>query len=646
MMDTTPVKIGAWTWTVWPTMMLPTEAWVVAQARERGARFVDDFHRTREGNIQREQVNPLQFGWEQPPLQAVRQLLAGTYKPGVFGVRSKECPDGWTMRKAANDVVMLGGNGSGKTECQAKLAMEVLETKPRSEARCFSQNENTSVRYIQRAMARYLRPELRRIKSQGVTTKISYKEATGFSDNLFILPSGSAALFPTYKGYEQDTKSVEGGEADVASWDEEAPGDLLKTLRFRVHKKGGFIIGGFTPVDGYTETVGQYIEGGRIIECIPARLVVWDWWQRKWSWGEWLLPQHEELVKGCPPGHVPFVIQSGESETQGRRFAVTFPTMFNPYTDVEGILSGTALRGESPVKGDKLSFALERIWGWATKKARKAFPNFGDVHLVDPERVPRIESMTVWQWVDPHGERNWFMNWTGVDTQGNRWTFKEWPSGDIGEWAVPGAKPDGKIGPAQTEGGGKAFDDYKRIIYEAEGWRPGADGVWQMKPEKPPLQRLAEGMRFDDFDFGSFEVFDRQMDPRPADTELPSAKERKTYIDYMGDAIRGAEGKVIMAGLDFQSGPDCSVEEGKQWVNEWICGGWDPQREATPMNKPKWYISKTCVNTIWALRTFTGADGQKGACKDPIDCLKGLSKTGIRFVAKGMLGTYVGKAKR
>jgi len=212
------------------------------------------------------------------------------------------------------------------------------------EWRAFSQSELTSIRYIQKPAHRYLPPDLRNVKSSGLTTKISYKEATGFSESCFILPNHSAALFPTYKGFMQDPNTVEGGEADLATWDEEAPAELLKTLRFRVHKKGGFVLGGFTPVGGYTETVAEYIEAGEILEAIPARNVEWNWErlpdQPLWRWGEWLLPPDQELVKGCPPGHVPFVIQSGSGG--GRRFAVALPTMFNPYTNVRAIIESTA----------------------------------------------------------------------------------------------------------------------------------------------------------------------------------------------------------------------------------------------------------------------------------------------------------------
>lgn len=331
------IKVGAWEWTHWPTFFMPTQEWLRAYGQAKGARAIDDFHRQREQFIAQEQFEPLAYGWEQPPVAVVRALLAGTYVPGTFGTALR--PQ-FRQEFKANDLVLLGGNGSGKSEVQAKIGVEVLTQKENREWRAFSQNEDTSIRYIQTPTNKYLPSNLRKIKKQGQTTKISFSEATGFSMGRLILPNHSAAFFPTYKGYQQDPKSVEGGEADIATWDEEAPSELLRTLRFRVHKKGGFLLGGFTPVGGYTDTVGEYIEGGTVLETIPARLVEWDWLQRGWKWGAWLLPPEQELVKGCPPGHVPFVIQSGGGG--GRRFAVTLPTMFNPYTNVQACVEGTA----------------------------------------------------------------------------------------------------------------------------------------------------------------------------------------------------------------------------------------------------------------------------------------------------------------
>jgi hypothetical protein len=273
------------------------------------------------------------------------------------------------------------------------------------------------------------------------------------------------------------------------------------------------------------------------------------------------------------------------------------------------------------IQGEKLAYALERLWGWPTKLARRAFPNFGDVHIVKPERIPPLPTLTLWHWCDPHGGRNWFFNWTGVDAAGVKWTFAEWPDGNVGEWAVPGPKHDGAEGPAQTYGGGKSFNDYKRLLHEIEGWS-FADGV---------MQPGAKAWR----------VWDRKMDPRPANTSVPSDEDSRTYIQHLADPVC-RNGAVVEPGVDYQAGCDCGVEEGIQWVNNWINDGWDANAPVTPLNMPKWYISSNCPNTIWALRTFTGADGQKGACKDPIDCLKGMSKTGIEHVARGQFGAYGG----
>jgi hypothetical protein len=601
---------------------------------QRGLSWVHEAHAKRERGIQRQQHNPLHYGWEQPPLKIVRALLKGEYQPGMMGTARVA---NWKQSRSANDLVMLGGNGSGKTELQAKLVMEVLDGQSNREARCFSQNEATSVRYIQRAMFRYLRPELRQVKSQGQVTKISYKESTGFSEGIFILPWHSAALFPTYKSWEQDPKSVEGGECHVLSWDEEAPSDLIVTLRFRVHKVGGFLVGGFTPVHGYTDTVAQYTHGGRILETIPARDVVWDWVRQTWSWGRWLLPEDKVLVEGCPPGHVPLVIESAGGA--GRRFAVVLPTMFNPYTDVAAIIES--------VSGKPTDHVLERLWGWTSRKIRPAL-QFADHHIVPAENVPPLTELTIYQLVDPcPPPRNWFMLWVGVDREGRVWVLAEWPDIDVGEWAVPGTEPDGKPGEGAFACGPGGFGGYKLLILAREGWAPDKDGVWHPGPQAVNTMR-------------------RLFDPRAASWRVPSAEEGDalTYIDHMLQPVT-RDKREIAPGLVFEGASAAGIDVGNEFINGWLTDGWNPQEPLSPLNCPRFYINGGvrdeakreqvhpllrvgCQNTIWCMRTFTGrkrsgAMDEKSASKDPIDCLKAGAKTGLHYLATdGGVGRWVG----
>jgi hypothetical protein len=297
---------------------------------------------------------------------------------------------------------------------------------------------------------------------------------------------------------------------------------------------------------------------------------------------------------------------------------MTFPTFFNPYTHVATIIEST--------EGKPAEHKLERLWGWASKKVQKAFPNFGEWHIVDRARVPKPKDLCIYRLLDPHGDRNWFMLWIGVDTEGRRWVFHEWPDAELGEWALPGgrmegrARHDGKAGPAQFLGSGRTFRDYQELILGVEGWTVEA-GQWKAGTT-------------------AWEIQDSRMDPRPAGTSVPSDPTGRTYLDFMSEPIRGTDGQIIGPGLNFAAAPATGVEEGKQLINNWLCEGWNPREPVTPLNCPRTYVSKSCSNLIWSLRVWTGLDGEKGASKDPIDCLKMAAKMDLVHLPHGAMGTY------
>ncbi len=52
------------------------------------------------------------------------------------------------------------------------------------------------------------------------------------------------------------------------------------------------------------------------------------------------------------------------------------------------------------------------------------------------------------------------------------------------------------------------------------------------------------------------------------------------------------------------------------------------------INEPQLQIVETCPNVVYSLEHFTGIDGQKGACKDPVDCIRGIFLTSVGFVGE------------
>lgn len=603
------VRVGPFDWTIHSTAWLPTEDQLVALAKAKGPDALHALWETRERSIANELACPASYGWENPVWQVVRQLMGilrgSDEKPGyVVGAIGSAAPYAPTERLIADDILLFGGNRSGKTELGGKLVNEVLRAKDGSISRCWSQNQNTSRGEQQPMLFKYLDPGLQHVKRQGIFTKISYSKATGFSESTFVLPNRSQCWLLTYNSWRQDKTAAEGGEADIIWCDEEVPAELLDTLRFRTGQRRMKLLCTFTPIEGYSEACAQYLEGASIIETVPARAVEWDWLTGQWRWGRWLLDQSRELVPGCPPGHVPLVLQ--HDHVQGR-FVVTLPTAFNPYIHLGDVLK--------KAEGRSLEYRLTRWFGWPTKRAQKAFPRFGKWHVVEPDRVPLESAMTIQLFVDPHGRRNWFHLWLGVDQDGTVWAFDEWPRVDQeGEWAVPGDKADGKPGPGQTYEGGKSFTDYKRLILRMEGWQRTDHG----------------GMATPPGGVGVRKVYARWMDPRPAGTSVPSDENAMTYLEHMQSDVMDAErGTVLIPGLDFAPAPGCKIEEGTQMINDWLTRDWDPDAPVTPLNCPRFYVSTRCQNLIYSLQNWTGEDGEKGACKDPIDCLKAAAKLGM-----------------
>jgi hypothetical protein len=235
------------------------------------------------------------------------------------------------------------------------------------------------------------------------------------------------------------------------------------------------------------------------------------------------------------------------------------------------------------LEGKNRETILCRAYGVATRSRVSRFPRFrDDVHVVDANRVPT--EGTNFQIVDPCSGRNWFMIWVRVDIRGRLTVYREWPPVDryitgvgvVGPWAVPSAnKSDGDPGDAQ-----KTF-----------GW-----GLQEYKEE---IERLEVGEV----------ITERFMDSRYANSATLAKTGTTTLLEECSEI-----------GMEFLATSGEQIDEGVDLINNLLA--YDPDKPIGPDNEPRLYVSRDCVNVIYALKEWTGADGRKGALKDIVDVLR------------------------
>jgi hypothetical protein len=119
--------------------------------------------------------------------------------------------------------------------------------------------------------------------------------------------------------------------------------------------------------------------------------------------------------------------------------------------------------------------------------------------------------------------------------------------------------------------------------------------VWSLETHKDNVEEIAE----------------RYIDPRSAGSEVTTKEGGVTLLDL----IAGASNP-----LHFLPAAGVSVDERVLVINDLLCYDRDLPIEIGK-NHPKLMIHESCQNLIYSMREWTGADGQKGASKDPIDAL-------------------------
>ena len=491
------------------------------------------------------------------------RIKAETEDPYRYGTELEAWPDADNILNAHNELLILGGNRAGKTEYAAKRIAQAFVG---------SDLSGTMPPWVQE-----------KAKKRGINIwclHTTHMTSVSMQQNVFqkYLPkelkeakrSKHTQLSWTQKnGFSDNTAVYQGNQIWFLNYSQD-----IKVV------EGGEVdfvwCDELVPSD-WLETLRYRLvtRNGKLIVTFTPILgytqVVKEFIStskiKTWKESE-LLPNSN--VIGVPKGNMPYTAES----VYGKHGCVWFHSKLNPYNNWERMKQTLKTRSTHDIK--------IRAYGWAEQTAGSQFPMFGDVNIFHDKVTDVVPEGTNYMVADPSGARNWFMLWARVDDHGTIWVYREFPDQGYGEWAVPSEKADGKPGPAQRQGAGRGVNEYTELI-------------WDLETHADKREEIAE----------------RYIDPRSAGTESVSKEGGVTLLDLLLDATDP---------LYFTPAVAVSVDERVLIINDLLC--YDREKPLdTESNHPRLMVHTDCQNLIYSLREWTGADGQKGASKDPIDAL-------------------------
>ena len=328
--------------------------------------------------------------------------------PYRYGFILPNWGDADELLKQFNEILISGGNRSGKTTWAARAVVRAALENPGAIIFCFAQNADVSIRQQQSAIYDAL-PEEMRQRVLNTEANVSYTRKNGFSKSSLILPEvRSHIIFKTYSQFLNNDTILEGAELgsrepkwiNLGAWcDEYLIGpELLATLRFRLATRTAKLIVTFTPIDGYTEVVRDYLEGAVTKKSKPAALL------------------NNRMVP---------LLQHSKNRDAG---IIYFHSDQNPFGGFDRIAEDLKHRPDEEL--------LCRFYGVPTKSIATKFPAFNtEINVIKHEGVPR-HNVTRYMILDPAGRKNWFMVWIAVDASETYYVYREWPDVSVGDWAV------------------------------------------------------------------------------------------------------------------------------------------------------------------------------------------------------------------
>tara|TARA_R110000803_G_scaffold50684_2_gene104992 strand:- start:5243 stop:6925 length:1683 start_codon:yes stop_codon:yes gene_type:complete len=380
-----------------PILKPPSDDEIVWLAKN-DPKLLKDLWESHQGRIAASVEDPLRFGFDLESWKRIR----------------------WAMGEYS-EVLALGGNRSGKTTGFAKLVMEAVTESDNGHVVCFSQNSDTSIKVQQAAIWEMMPREFKK-KIKSTTGFINHSMQNGFTGSGFIFPDTKTRVdFKTYTQYSNNSTILEGFKfgfpdpkgLNIGAWLDEYLGDasLVDTLRYRLADYDAIMGLGFTPIDGYTPFVAEYLKGAETLETKPAQL----------------LDGRQVPVK-----------QKAETREAGIIYLHSDENPFGGYARIAKDLKG---RPEDEIK--------VRAYGLPVKSMAGLLPLFnisvnvlGDTYNEYGMKFPDISNRqryTCYQVLDPAGARNYAAIWGAVSASGDVYIRREWPDAPTyGEWALYG----------------------------------------------------------------------------------------------------------------------------------------------------------------------------------------------------------------
>lgn len=629
----------------------------------------------RERTIKLMDEDPLVYGYE-PGIWFIVDALLGldvlrpewSAKTGMeWSEWAEEVRRHFGFEEPVQVAWLSGANRSGKSTCAAKRTVEVLINKKRAIVWCYDQSGPMSIDRQQAWIHGFLPKNVRQRRAIKTAVEyVNYNEHNGFTGQKFTLPDLHSKC--EFRNYMQEAMLSEGGEIDLANCEENVPPDLLTTLKGRIggDRKAKIMVP-YTPINGWNGTVNLLMQTADVVKTVPAYFLPKDGGEPdivrgfgfeseeqmraahadgRWSVPEnclaWLDEEPERPMMRKELERRPYKVGDRLFERMPRIMRnreynaaiVFFHPMDNPF--------GNPWEVWKTWRNATSEIIRRRIYGWATETNAPVFRRFSDaVHVVPAAQIPK--DGTNYLFIDPAGGRNWFFIWIRKTRMGKAYVYREWPGpypikdGLLGPWAeVSGKKEgvnDGKKGPAQ-ESLGFTIREYMAEWARLEGWQPGWEKIvdrWleqtsDAEPRDEYGDKVRQGIQLSRYRGGR----DDGRLPYPDDGAKEKIAARIIDCRAANTASQSKQGVVTPLTVLEDMGIDCELsvpvriggheESGIDLVNTLLA--WDAEQPLGPDNCPDLMFSDACPNVIWSMQNWRNVDGNKGACKDPVDLIR------------------------